>query len=41
MIKQDGLEWVCTKCKERFGRVENAIWHDFKKHPQTVEAKKR
>ena len=32
MIKQKGTEWECSICGEIFGRVENAIVHDFKEH---------
>ena len=32
MIKQIGTEWKCDVCGEVFGRVENAIVHDFKEH---------
>lgn len=32
MIKQKGTEWECTICGEIFGRIENAVFHDFKKH---------
>ncbi len=32
MIKQKGVEWECDVCGEIFGRVDNALVHDFKKH---------
>jgi hypothetical protein len=32
MIQQEGTEWVCSICKKKFGRVENAIVHDFTDH---------
>jgi len=32
MIQQDGAEWICSVCKKRFSRVENAIMHDFSAH---------
>jgi len=31
-ITQRESEWKCDICGEIFGRVENAIVHDFKKH---------
>ena len=32
LIKQQGITWQCTICGEVFNRVENAVFHDFKKH---------
>lgn len=37
MIVQKGTEWECDICHEVFGRVENAIYHDFKEHHQEVK----
>jgi len=32
MIQQVGTEWVCSICKKKFGRMENAVMHDFSAH---------
>lgn len=40
MIQQKGTEWECSICGEMFGRVENAVFHDFQEHGEG-ELKKR